>query len=256
MHPMKLTDPSSESFRRQLAEPLAEMLESYQLSEDRSAPADSSPPLLVETFQQLFDAMEQTEVSLADDNSVQSGNQASPEAVTELGEYALELFDQSMRWANHLNLSVVLDRLQAFTIAMARWIARHGGQLHHLEPVVDALALSANRAQDPGDLLALYQAMGEIIDAAAPVIRQDLEKTNPGRPWRVLHLNRAIVATRTHQPDVMDEAFAVLTGHLPEDAAGFFAQGMEQMDLLNYPPHVREVMDRYYRKWSVKRSLH
>jgi hypothetical protein len=26
--------------------------------------------------------------------------------------------------------------------------------------------------------------------------------------------------------------------------------------LLNYPPHVREVMDRYYRKWSVNRSLH
>ncbi len=90
----------------------------------------------------------------------------------------------------------------------------------------------------------------------APVIQQDLEKTNPGRPWRVLHLNRAIVATRTHQPDVMDEAFALLTQHLPEDAADFFTQGMEQMELLNYPPHVREVMDRYYRKWSVHRSLH
>lgn len=253
---MKLTDPTSQTFRGQLAEPLAEMLETYQLSEDRSAPGDSSPPLLVETFQQLFDAMQQTEVSLEDDNSLQSGNQASPEAVTELGEYALELFDQSLRWANHLNLSVVLDSLQAFTIAMARWIARHGGQLLHLEPVADALARSANRTQDPGELLALYQAMGEIINAAAPVIRQDLEKTNPGRPWRVLHLNRAIVATRTHQPDVMEEAFAVLTEHLPEDAAGFFAQGMEQMDLLNYPPHVREVIDRYYRTWSVNRSLH
>jgi len=255
---MKLTDPSSQSFRKQLAEPLAEMLETYQLSEDRSTldNSSSSPPLLVETFQQLFDAMQQTEASQKDDKSVQSGNPASPEAVTELGEYALELFDQSLHWANHLNLSMVLNRLQAFTIAMARWIARHGGQLLHLEPVVDALARSANRTQDPGELLVLYQAMGEIIDAAAPVIRQDLEKTNPGRPWRILHLNRAIVATRSHQPDVMDEAFAVLTEHLPEDAAGFFTQGMEQMDLLNYPPHVREVIDRYYRKWSVNRSLH
>ena len=94
------------------------------------------------------------------------------------------------------------------------------------------------------------------VDATAPAIRQDLDKANPGRPWRILHMNRAIVATRTHQPDVMDEAFTVLTEHLPEDAAGFFSQGMEQMDLLNYPPHVREVMDRYYRKWSVNRSLH
>ena len=69
-------------------------------------------------------------------------------------------------------------------------------------------------------------------------------------------MNRAIVATRTHQPDVMEEAFTVLVRHLPEDAPGFFNQGMEQMDLLNYPPHVREVMERYYTKWSVKRSLH
>jgi len=88
---MKLTDPSSQSFRKQLAEPLAEMLETYQLSEDRSAldNSSSSPPLLVETFQQLFDAMQQTEASQKDDKSVQSGNPASPEAVTELGEYAL-----------------------------------------------------------------------------------------------------------------------------------------------------------------------
>ena len=253
---MKLPDPSSQSFREQLAEPLAEMLDTYQLSEEHSVPGDTSPPLLVETFQQLFEAMQQTEVSLGNEKTEHNGNQASPEAVTELGEYALELFDQSLRWAKHLNLSVVLDSLQAFTIAMARWIAHYRGQLLNLEPVVDALARSANRTQDPGELLILYQAMGDIIDAVAPVIRQDLEKTNPGRPWRILHLNRAIVATRTHQPDVMDEAFAVLTRNLPGDAAGFFAQGMEQMDLLNYPPHVREVMDRYYRKWSVNRSLH
>ena len=54
----------------------------------------------------------------------------------------------------------------------------------------------------------------------------------------------------------MEEAFSVLTRALPEDAPGFFSQGMEQMDLLNYPRHVRDVMDRYYRKWSVDRSLH
>ena len=194
--------------------------------------------------------------SLDGGKTAQNGNPPSVEAVTELGEYALELFDQSLHWANHLNLSVVLDHLQTFTIAMASWIARHGGQLLNLEPVVDALARGANRTQEPSELLAMYEAMGEIIDAVAPVIRQDLEKTNPGRPWRILHLNRAIVATRTHQPDVMDEAFALLTEQFPEDAPDFFSQGMEQMELLNYPPHVREVMDRYYRKWSVNRSLH
>jgi hypothetical protein len=248
--------PAARSFREQLAEPLAEMLDAYQISEDKADPGTSSPPMLVETFEQLFEAMQRTEAHVAQDSSTQQGRLASSEDVTELGEYALELFDQSLRWAKNLNLSDVFNRLQTFTIAMARWIALHGGQLLNLEPVVDAFAHTANRTQEPGELLALYQAMGEIVDAAAAVIREDVEKTNPGRPWRILHLNRAIVATRTHHPDIMDQAFSLLTEHFPEDAAGFFAQGMEQMELLNYPPHVREVMDRYYRKWSINRSLH
>ena len=247
MQPMKLHEPVTDNFRDQLAEPLAELLETWQLQDDKSGPGESSPPLLVETFPQLYDAMQRTEAG---------GNRASGEGVTELGEYALELFDQSLQWANHLDLPVVFDTLQAFTIAIARWIGRHGGELINLEPVADALARAANRTQEAGELLTLYRAMGEVINATAAPIRQDLDKSNPGRPWRILHLNRAIVATRSHQSDIMDEAFAVLIEHLPEEASGFFTQGMEQMDLLNYPPHVREVMDRYYRKWSVNRSLH
>ena len=54
----------------------------------------------------------------------------------------------------------------------------------------------------------------------------------------------------------MEEAFAVLTRHLPEDAARFFTEGMEQMDALNYPPHVRKVMEKYHRQWTRNRSLH
>jgi hypothetical protein len=54
----------------------------------------------------------------------------------------------------------------------------------------------------------------------------------------------------------MEEAFAVLTRHLPEDAARFFTEGMQQMDALNYPSHVREVMEKYHRQWTLNRSLH
>ena len=257
MRPMNLPAPTADAFRDQLDEPLADLLEAWQLQDNPSdAPGSSSPPLLGEAFQRLYDAMQRTEASLSDDSAISVGNQASAEDVTEMGEYALELFDQSLHWANHLDLPVVFETLQRFTIAMARWIAHHGGELLHLDPVVDALARVANGASEPGELLMLYQAMGEVIDATAAPIQQDLDKSSPGRPWRILHMNRAIEATRTHQPDVMEEAFTVLVRHLPEDAPGFFTQGMEQMDLLNYPPHVREVMDRYYRKWSVKRSLH
>ena len=47
-----------------------------------------------------------------------------------------------------------------------------------------------------------------------------------------------------------------LTRHLPEDAARFFTEGMQQMDALNYPAHVREVMQKYHRQWTLDRALH
>jgi hypothetical protein len=248
---MTLPEASAAAFRSGLTEPLAEMVEAYRLRDETAGDDESTPPLLASAFEQLFDVMQRTEV----DQTLPSGG-VNAAAVTELGEYALELFDQSLHWANLLDLPGVFTTLQAYTIAMAVWIAGQGGRLLTLEPVVDAFARNANSTQVTEELLALYHAMSETLQASATVIQQDLEKTNPGRPWRILHLNRAIVATRTHQPDLMEEAFGDLIEHLPEDAAGFFSQGMEQMDLLNYPPHVREVMDRYYRKWSVNRSLH
>jgi hypothetical protein len=121
---------------------------------------------------------------------------------------------------------------------------------------VDALAIVANNTADASELESLSGIMGEIAAAVSPVIREDLEKINPGRPWRVLLLNNGIVATRSHNPDIMEAAFAVLTRHLPEDAARFFTEGMEQMEALDYPPQVRKVMEKYHRQWTVNRSLH
>jgi hypothetical protein len=72
----------------------------------------------------------------------------------------------------------------------------------------------------------------------------------------VLLLNHGIVATRSHNTALMEQAFAQLTRHLPEDAARFFTEGMQQMDALDYPDHVREVMAKYHRRWAPDRSLH
>jgi hypothetical protein len=250
---MKLPEPTTDAIRAGLAPVLADLVDAYGMQRAEPAPeSESSPPLIARAFEQLFDVMQRSDQGTAG----QTAAGADARSITEVGEYALELFDHALRWANDLDLPGVFAPVQAYTIAMARWIAGRGGQLLSLEAVVDAFARLANSTQDPEELAALYDAMSEALAATAPVIRQDIEKTNPGRPWRILHLNRAIVATRTHQPDLMEEAFGSLVDHLPEDAAGFFSQGMEQMDLLNYPAHVRAVMDRYYRKWSVNRSLH
>jgi hypothetical protein len=250
---MQLPQISASAFQDGLTGALDELVEAFRLSNRQGVTDDAEPPLLAAAFEQLFDAMQRSEASRARENSHPA---VSAQDITELGEYALGLLEQAERWANLLGLRGVFALLRGYTIAAACWVARHGGQLPDLEPVVDALAGQANETRDTSELLALFGAMGEVLEAAAPVFRQDLEKTNPGRPWRVLHLNRAIVATRTHRPELMEEAFDSLVEHLPEDAAGFFSQGMEQMDLLNYPAHVRTVMDRYYNRWSLNRSLH
>ncbi|VAW79214.1 hypothetical protein MNBD_GAMMA15-294 [hydrothermal vent metagenome] len=247
---MPLPEPTLSGLREGLSEALSELLDGYLIQAESNEQSEDSPHLLVETFKQLFEAMHSTEAGQ------HAGEPPGGEGVSELGEYALELFEQTLGWAERLKLPEVYQNLQLHTISMARWIAAHDGEIHSLEQVVDALARLANTSQEPDELLELYEAMGEITAATADIIRQDLEKTNPGRPWRVLHMNRAIVATRTHQPDAMDAAFQDLVKNLPEEASQFFTEGMEQMDLLNYPPHVREVMDRYYKKWSIDRSLH
>ncbi|MGD2075200.1 MAG: hypothetical protein PVI91_09530 [Gammaproteobacteria bacterium] len=254
---MTVPEPTVDGLRASLGPALEALAEAY-VPEGQGAPAagESTPELLAQAFRQLFEAMQRTEASAGQAQPLQPGHRASTADVSELGEYALELFEHGLGWARQLDLPEAHDALQRCVVAMGRWIARHGGELFTLEPIVDAVAGRANQVRDPQQLIPLYHAMGEIMDAAAPAIRQDLEKANPGRPWRILHLNRAIVATRTHRPSLMEEAFSRLTRDLPEEAAQFFSQGMEQMDLLNYPPQVRAVMDRYYREWSVSRSLH
>jgi hypothetical protein len=69
-------------------------------------------------------------------------------------------------------------------------------------------------------------------------------------------MNYSIVATRTLTPELMEAAFRVLTEKLPEDAPRFFDEGMQQMDAQNYPPAVREVMEKYHREWRADSPTH
>ena len=178
------------------------------------------------------------------------------EDVTEIGEYAIRLIENLAASAGKLGLHEQKNALTGLFINTSLWIARQGGLIDTLEPVVDAIAIVANNTRDANELESLANVIRKIIDAVPAVISQDLETINPGRPWRVLLLNYCIVATRSHNPDLMETAFALLTASLPADAPRFFTEGMQQMDALDYPDHVRSVMEKYHRKWNVDRSLH
>lgn len=212
---------------------------------------DSDPALLARAFEQLADVMERIEADLAASDAGQVPGASAD--ISELGEYALKLNENLAGFAGD---PVAREHGAGLVANLAVWIARHGGHIDTLEPVVDGFALLANRLSEPRDLEALAAVMGEVCAAVSPLIREDLERINPGRPWRILLLNRGIVATRSHNPAVMEAAFAYLTRHLPEDAARFFTEGMQQMDAVGYPAAVRQVMEKYHRQWTLNRSLH
>jgi hypothetical protein len=173
--------------------------------------------------------------------------------VSQLGDYALNLLMELHQWAVQLQLPAARESLDGLALTIADWVLRHHGELRTLDPIVNALAGRANRMHTPAALQELERFMSLVIQACANLIKQDLERANPGRPWRVLHLNRGIVATRTHNPQIMEQVFDDIVRYLPDDAANFFGEGMQQMDALNYPPHVREVMSRYYEQWTRRR---
>ena len=227
------------------------ILEACKLAnETSSALQDTDLPTLEQAFEQLVDIMIRIE------SDTQAPGDTRTEDITEIGEYALRLQETLSGIAEKQGLAGQKQPLADLSVNLALWIAAHNGQLETLEPVVDALALAANTTQEPKRLEQLSSVIKRIIAAVAAPISQDLEKMNPGRPWRVLLLNHGIVATRSHNAELMEEAFTLLTSKLPEDATRFFSEGMQQMEALDYPPHVREIMEKYHREWPVKRSLH
>jgi hypothetical protein len=218
-----------------------------------TAPAGTEPSKLAEiaaAFEQLVDVMMRLDADGVTADKADGGD------VTEIGEYALrlaeslsaELEQRQLRDRNMQQATLIID--------IALWVAQRGGMIDTLEPVVDALARFANTIREPNPLETLSEVISRIVAAVSPVISQDLEKLNPGRPWRVLLLNQSIVATRSHNTALMEQAFAQLTSSLPEDAGQFFTEGMQQMDALDYPEPVREVMAKYHRQWNMDRSLH
>lgn len=219
-----------------------------------------SPELLSQALQQYFMIMKQIEHQ---DNP--SPGETSPAASHEksidnfemknLGDYGLNLLQDMEYWAELLEQHQAKQEIENMTIPVALWAARHLETLSILEPVVNTLSTLANSTTDTQFLSHLVSIIGEIIEAVAPDIKQDLDNLDPNRPWRLLNLNYGIVATRTHDPEIMETVFSQLLSRLPNDAPEFFKEGMQQMDIVGYPDHVRSVMEKFYLQ-SNKRTLH
>lgn len=201
---------------------------------------------LVELLQILVEQIDTTDRVTTD----------SLDELSELGDYGIQLLVDFSTIAASLKMPQESEEMEDLTLPMALWIVRHSGELRTIEPTINALARLANRFREPSQLRQLYDLSVELIQAVEPLMQQQHAHAGKRDPWSVLLMNQAIIATRSHQPELIDEAYHTLCRLLPEQAPDFFREGMEQMDALDYPENVREVVEKYYNLWSQPRTLH
>jgi hypothetical protein len=137
------------------------------------------------------------------------------------------------------------------TVGAALWAVRHGLVLAVPEPVVNALAHISNAAGSRAELSAVFGVMRGVIDNVRPALEADLERSNPQRPWRLLHANLAITAVRTEDSRLMELAFDALDAALPDERAGFYAEALSVAMGPKVAANVREAIERRHGRWNL-----
>ncbi len=162
------------------------------------------------------------------------------------------LIDRLMVFSSKIQHQASFARFEEFLFLFSLWFAHMGGTITKLIPLVNLIAAYSNRLREPHELKQLLAHIELLLQAIEQSIQDDMEDRDPRRPWRVLLLNYAITATRTHDPALMDKTFQFLIVNLPDDLKQFFTEGMSQMTALNYPEPVKAVMEKYYQQYAAQ----
>jgi hypothetical protein len=232
-----------------------DVLEAFEDSNKPSG-AHTTPVVLMESLERLLGLLARYQSLPTNVAAEEDAIPLEARNISSLADYGIQLFSDLAAWARNLQLPNAYDDLRRLSFAFGLWLVQHGAEISTLEPLVDHLAFVANGLRSPTDLEQMYVVVSQIMEAVDPLLAQDLDRSRPERPWRILVLNRAIIATRSHQPALMEQAFQALVELLPEDAPAFFREGMEQMDALQYPEAIREVMEKYSQMWCTPKTLH
>ncbi|HVK56653.1 MAG TPA: hypothetical protein VM532_16690 [Burkholderiales bacterium] len=174
------------------------------------------------------------------------------EDTSELADYCLRCLAELRNWLDRLELTTLAPDVDKLIIGAGLWAMRHECEVTTPEPMVNALAFMANDATSKQELAAVFGLMQGLIHSTPEAIKNDLEKSNPNRPWRVLLLNFAIVSVRTQDPPMMLHAFETLQKRLPEECAGFFAEAVRQAEHSAFSDEVRGLLQAEQAKWMVK----
>jgi hypothetical protein len=217
----------------------------------------NSPRALLAAMDQAIDVMARADADSAvqKDMSAESMGLLEEKDISKIGQYILDLLEGMVAHVQDKTGEQNRELIR-LSVPVSLWVARHGGKLSQIDMLVNSLAGYANELTEPHMLADLAAVIKEVIDACDNEIRRDIDQSNMMRPWRVLNLNYGIVATRSHQPELIEQAYDALIENLPQDARQFFKEGKQQMELIGYPEEVREVVERYNNMWGSESSLH
>ncbi len=217
----------------------------------------NSPHNLLAAMDQAVEVMVRADADSVVQNKMtaESMGMLEEKDISQIGQYTLDILEGMVAFVQNKTGEQDRDLLR-LSLPISLWVARHGGKLSQIDMVVNSLAGYANEIVEPQLLAELTSVIKEVIDACDDEVSTDFEQTNMMRPWRILNLNYGIVATRSHQPKLIEQAYDALVKNLPHDARGFFKEGLQQMDIVGYPDEVREVVERYNKMWGSESVLH
>ncbi len=218
---------------------------------DQGTEDEALPPAAIKQAMEQLVSVLQALASRTDDPALNK----PPRELGVLGEHGLHLLCDLATRAEYVGLRRQARGLKDLCFPFALWIFRHGGEFTTLEPVVDAIAELANRLSTPEDLANLFVMIDELLEIVEPPSLSSSERWTQ-QPWRILVLNRAIVATRSMKPELIERAYGGVAELLPEEAPRFFEEALEQMDVIGYPDRVRRVVVQFYKTHCGNRTLH
>lgn len=220
------------------------VLNAFESSNVQSG-GDATPAQLIEAINQFFIIYEKLGSKYSENSLIKKEN------ISQIGEETINCLIALGAWAERLNLQQEKSMLEEIAFSVAHWVIRHQGEIRSLEVIVNTLATKANRTSDTAVLTSLFHVMNDVIEHTSPEQKNDLDKSDPARPWRMLNFNFAIVATRTLNKDLMIRAFDTLGRNLPEDCPQFFEEGLKQSEKEVYGPEIKTMMAEYFKKWAT-----
>lgn len=203
------------------------------------------PGELIEAINQFFVIYERL------GNIPEQNPSLNKDSISQIGDQTIRCLTELANWADKLDLPQEKAILEEVLLAVVHWVIRHRGELLELEAIVNILADKANQTSEPKILSALYHVLNDVIDNTSAELKNDVDKSDPSRPWRMLNFNFAIIATRTMNTDLMTQAFDKLGRNLPEDCPQFFEEGLRQSEKPVYGPEIKTMMAEYFKKWTT-----